>query len=119
VICLQGHIWREGFQSGELKGELFRDVPDALVRWRAQGIKTYIYSSGSREAQKNLFGHTTVGDMRPYLYGFFDTTSGPKVSGSTPMLPGLVVAVKRFVSTGGVKHGYVWLPCLCDILQLH
>jgi methylthioribulose 1-phosphate dehydratase/enolase-phosphatase E1 len=87
VSCLQGHIWREGFQSGELKGELFRDVPDALVRWRAQGIKTYIYSSGSREAQKNLFGHTTVGDMRPYLYGFFDTTSGPKVCGDSHHSP--------------------------------
>ena len=32
-----------------------------------------------REAQKNLFGHTTVGDLRPYLSAFFDTTSGPKV----------------------------------------
>jgi hypothetical protein len=28
-----------------------RDVPDALVEWRNAGIKTYIYSSGSREAQ--------------------------------------------------------------------
>jgi hypothetical protein len=26
-------------------------VPDALVEWRNAGIKTYIYSSGSREAQ--------------------------------------------------------------------
>lgn len=30
---------------------LSRDVPDALVEWRNAGIKTYIYSSGSREAQ--------------------------------------------------------------------
>lgn len=42
----------------QLKAELFRDVPDALVQWRAAGIKTYIYSSGSREAQRLLFGHT-------------------------------------------------------------
>lgn len=32
-----------------------------------------------RGAQKDLFGHTTVGDLRPYLSGFFDTNSGPKV----------------------------------------
>lgn len=66
--------------QGAIKAELFRDVPDSLVRWRSAGIKTYIYSSGSRDAQKNLFGHTTAGDMRPYLCGFFDTNVGPKVS---------------------------------------
>lgn len=47
----QGHIWAGGFARGELKGELFRDVPDALAQWRSAGIKTYIYSSGSRGAQ--------------------------------------------------------------------
>jgi len=76
---LQGHIWREGFASGQLRAELFRDVPDALATWRSQGIKTYIYSSGSRQAQRDLFAHTQVGDLRPYLSGFFDTTSGVKV----------------------------------------
>lgn len=44
----QGHIWAGGFARGELKGELFADVPDALAQWRGAGIKTYIYSSGSR-----------------------------------------------------------------------
>ena len=77
--ALQGHIWHSGFASGALKAELFRDVPDALAEWRRMGLKTYIYSSGSREAQRDLFGHTTVGDLRPYLCGFFDTASGPKV----------------------------------------
>jgi len=76
---LQGHIWREGFASGQLRADLYRDVPDALATWRSQGIKTYIYSSGSRQAQRDLFAHTQVGDLRPYLSGFFDTTSGVKV----------------------------------------
>lgn len=80
---LQGHIWRDGYASGELRCELFRDVPDALAVWRNQGIKTYIYSSGSRQAQKDLFAHTTVGDLRPYIYGFFDTTAGSKVEASS------------------------------------
>lgn len=79
MSAAQGHIWHEGFVCGELKGELFRDVPDSLVRWRAAGVKTYIYSSGSRSAQRDLFAHTQAGDLRPYLSGFFDTTSGPKV----------------------------------------
>jgi len=76
---VQGHIWTQGFSSGELKAPLFDDVPSNIVSWYRQGIKTYIYSSGSRQAQKDLFGHTTVGDLRPYLQGFFDTSSGPKV----------------------------------------
>ena len=80
-FAVQGHIWGGGFARGELKGELFADVPDALAQWRGAGIKTYIYSSGSRGAQKDLLGCTTVGDLRPYLAGFFDTTSGPKVGG--------------------------------------
>lgn len=80
---LQGHIWREGFASGQLRAELFRDVPDALVTWCSQGIKTYIYSSGSRQAQRDLFAHTEVGNLKPYLSGFFDTTSGVKVDAAS------------------------------------
>lgn len=75
---LQGHVWRRAFSSGALRAELFRDVPDALQRWRDAGVKTYIYSSGSREAQRLFFGYSTAGDLRPYLCGFFDTTSGAK-----------------------------------------
>eukprot|EP00955_Chlamydomonas_euryale_P104004 365535-Chlamydomonas_euryale.AAC.40 len=76
--ALQGHVWRTGFNKGEMTAELYRDVPDALTEMGRMGIKTYIYSSGSREAQRLFFGHTQAGDMRPYLCGFFDTTSGPK-----------------------------------------
>ncbi|XP_077226772.1 haloacid dehalogenase-like hydrolase family protein isoform X3 [Tasmannia lanceolata] len=75
---LQGHIWRTGFQSKELQGLVFEDVPEALEKWHAMGIKVYIYSSGSREAQRLLFGNTVYGDLRKYLCGFFDTTVGNK-----------------------------------------
>ncbi|KAI6690362.1 hypothetical protein NL676_027190 [Syzygium grande] len=75
---LQGHIWRTGFQNQELKGEVFEDVPVALEKWNALGIKVYIYSSGSRLAQRLLFGNANHGDLRKYLYGFFDTTVGNK-----------------------------------------
>eukprot|EP00892_Ulva_mutabilis_P005540 jgi/Ulvmu1/3358/UM156_0015.1 len=80
---LQGLIWTGGYRSGEIQGQLFSDVPDALQQMRNHGIKTYIYSSGSRRAQRDLFGHTQVGDVRPYLMGFFDTTSGPKRKASS------------------------------------
>ncbi|XP_078429261.1 haloacid dehalogenase-like hydrolase family protein [Wolffia australiana] len=75
---LQGHIWRTGFESKELLGVVFDDVPEALSKWHASGIKVYIYSSGSREAQRLLFGNTIHGDLRKFLCGFFDTTVGNK-----------------------------------------
>ena len=75
---LQGLIWHEAYRAGTIKGQLCQDVPDALQQWRDAGIKTYIYSSGSRQAQSDLFGHTTVGDLRPYIQGYFDTTCGAK-----------------------------------------
>ncbi|XP_011098293.1 probable bifunctional methylthioribulose-1-phosphate dehydratase/enolase-phosphatase E1 isoform X3 [Sesamum indicum] len=75
---LQGHIWRTGFQSNELETVIFDDVPEALEKWHSLGIKVYIYSSGSRLAQRLLFGNTNYGDLRKYLSGFFDTTVGNK-----------------------------------------
>ena len=36
---MQGHIWKTGFQSNELVGVVFDDVPEALERWHASGIK--------------------------------------------------------------------------------
>ncbi|KAG8502575.1 hypothetical protein CXB51_000036 [Gossypium anomalum] len=75
---LQGHIWRTGFENNELKGIVFDDVPEALEKWHASGVKVYIYSSGSRLAQRLLFGNTKFGDLRKYLSGFFDTAVGNK-----------------------------------------
>ncbi|XP_038899594.1 probable bifunctional methylthioribulose-1-phosphate dehydratase/enolase-phosphatase E1 1 [Benincasa hispida] len=75
---LQGHIWRTGFSGNELEGVVFDDVPEALERWHASGIKVYIYSSGSRLAQRLIFGKTNYGDLRKYLSGFFDTAVGNK-----------------------------------------
>ncbi|KAL2327636.1 hypothetical protein Fmac_021063 [Flemingia macrophylla] len=75
---LQGHIWCTGYENNELKGIVFDDVPEALERWHALGVKVYIYSSGSRLAQRLIFGHTNHGDLRKYLSGFFDTKVGNK-----------------------------------------
>ena len=77
--CWQGHIWRNGYKSGSLQCPLYPDVVPALQHWDARGVKVYIYSSGSRLAQRDLFAHTTQGDVRRHLSGYFDTASGSKV----------------------------------------
>jgi enolase-phosphatase E1 len=75
---LQGRIWAEGFARGELRGQVYPDVPPALRRWTAAGRKVAIFSSGSVLAQKLLFGHSDHGDLAPLISGYFDTTTGPK-----------------------------------------
>jgi enolase-phosphatase E1 len=74
---LQGKVWKAGFESGQLKGTLFADVPAAFERWAKNG-KVAIYSSGSVEAQELLFRHSTYGDLTPLITSYFDTRIGPK-----------------------------------------
>ena len=76
---LQGEIWRLGYQSGELKGEVFDDVPEALARWHQGGRQVAIFSSGSALAQQLLFANSTAGDLTPFISVYFDTTLGPKM----------------------------------------
>jgi len=75
---LQGKIWQQGYASGELKGEVYPDVPPALERWKRHGKKICIYSSGSVLAQMLLFGSVRTGDLTPYIASFFDTRVGTK-----------------------------------------
>jgi len=75
---LQGKIWEEGYGSGQLKSQVFPEVPGALERWHSAGLKIAIFSSGSVLAQKLLFGHTTNGNLTQFINAYFDTTTGPK-----------------------------------------
>ncbi len=75
---LQGMIWRQGYESGELKGHVYGDTPEFLRRCHDRGLRLYVYSSGSVEAQKLIFGHTAFGDLTPYFSGYFDTRVGAK-----------------------------------------
>jgi 2,3-diketo-5-methylthio-1-phosphopentane phosphatase len=79
---LQGKIWKAGFESGELKGTLFEDVPDAFRRWSAEA-RVAIYSSGSVEAQKLFFRYSTAGDLTPLIAAYFDTRTGPKMESAS------------------------------------
>ena len=76
--ALQGLAWREGYATGALRGVVYPDVPPALARWRSQGRRVFIYSSGSVLAQRLLFSTTPDGDLTSFIDGYFDTTTGPK-----------------------------------------
>ncbi len=42
---------------------MFDDVPSAFQRWKEAQTQIYIYSSGSIEAQRLLFGHSVAGNL--------------------------------------------------------
>ena len=76
---LQGLVWRKGFETGALCAPVYEDAVRALRYWHRQGLRLYVYSSGSVAAQRLLFSHTEQGDLTPLFSGYFDTTTGPKV----------------------------------------
>ena len=76
--ALQGMVWEQGYQAGQLKGHVYPDAVEALQRWHAEGYQLFVYSSGSIQAQKLIFGCSEAGDLSPLFSGYFDTTSGPK-----------------------------------------
>lgn len=80
---LQGMIWADGYKSGELTGHIYPDAVTALRAWRAAGVPLYVYSSGSVEAQRLIFGYTTLGDLTPLFNGYFDTRIGSKLEPSS------------------------------------
>lgn len=75
---LQGMVWRSGYESRALRGHVFEDVPDALARATSAQRRVAIYSSGSVQAQKLIFGHSVAGDLTRFISAYFDTTTGPK-----------------------------------------
>lgn len=76
--ALQGYIWVDGYVKEEYKGHLYPEVVEMLSAWKSQGLKLYIYSSGSVKAQKLLFSHSTEGDITHFFEGYFDTGVGGK-----------------------------------------
>ncbi len=76
--ALQGVIWERGYKNGDFTGHIYPDAVAGLRRWHAAGKKLYVYSSGSVQAQKLIFGHTPFGDLTPLFSGYFDTRVGAK-----------------------------------------
>jgi len=80
---LQGLVWRSAYESGEVKGQLFEDVGPMLKMLAEEGMSLYVYSSGSIEAQKLLFGNSSQGDLTDVFSGHFDTTTGSKTESAS------------------------------------
>lgn len=75
---LQGMIWEDGYKKGDFKGHMYEDAVRHLKKWKQAGLRLYVFSSGSVQAQKLLFAHTEYGDLTPLFSGYFDTTIGNK-----------------------------------------
>ncbi|KAJ1719078.1 enolase-phosphatase E1 [Coemansia biformis] len=76
---LQGYMWKFGYEGGQLRGAMYPDAVEAMKHWTGAGRKVYIYSSGSVEAQKLIFGYTDHGSLLEYISGYYDTKVGSKV----------------------------------------
>lgn len=76
--ALQGMVWEQGYRAGQLKGHVYPDAVEVLQRWHQEGYELFVYSSGSIQAQKLIFGCSEAGDLSGLFSGYFDTTSGPK-----------------------------------------
>ncbi|CAI4038430.1 hypothetical protein SMKI_05G0390 [Saccharomyces mikatae IFO 1815] len=80
---LQGYVWADGYESGQIKAPIYVDAIDFMKRKK----RIFIYSSGSVKAQRLLFGyvkdpkapeHDSL-DLTTYIDGYFDiNTSGKK-----------------------------------------
>lgn len=75
---LQGKIWQEGYESGELESVMYEDVANAFKRWKDSGKTIAIFSSGSVLAQKLIFKYSNGGDLTEYISDYFDTNVGSK-----------------------------------------
>lgn len=76
--ALQGLIWRDGYAARDLVAQFYPEVPAMLRYWKREGLPLFVYSSGSEEAQRGIFGHSQDGDLTPLFGGFYDTRLGPK-----------------------------------------
>ena len=102
---LQGKIWRQGYQDGSLKSQVFADVAPAFERWHTRGLSINIFSSGSILAQKLLFAHSEAGDLTPFIDDYFDTNIGKKGEAERVLLCELLA---RRLKTGRdvARHGW-------------
>jgi enolase-phosphatase E1 len=103
---IQGKIWKSSFESGQIRSHIYPDVPENWEKWKRRGIRIYIYSSGSVEAQKLLFQYSEAGDLTQWIDGYFDTTMGPKkeansyrnIAGVTQLPPEQILFLSDVVS---------------------
>ena len=67
--ALQGMLWEAGFRNGDFTGHVYDDAVRHLKGWHARGIPLYVFSSGSVQAQRLLFGYSDAGDLTRFPVG--------------------------------------------------
>ena len=95
---LQGQVWRHGYQEGHFTGHLYADAHRVLTDWFGAGVGLGVYSSGSVEAQKLLFGYSDYGDLTPLFTDHFDTRVGHKREHSSYAAISQILIERRRVS---------------------
>jgi enolase-phosphatase E1 len=75
---LQGLIWENGYVNEDFKGHIYSDVEPFFKKIKSMNTQIGIYSSGSVQAQKLIFGYSVFGDMKKYIDFYFDTKVGHK-----------------------------------------
>ena len=76
---IQGQIWKDSFESGQIRSHIYPDVPVQFKKWTDLGIRINIFSSGSIEAQRFIFKYSEFGDLSGFIHSYFDTSTGPKL----------------------------------------
>lgn len=76
---IQGKIWKEGYEAGAFKAEVYPDFAPTLKVWKAAGLRVFTFSSSSELAQKLWLSSAGEGDIEGLFDGFFDTRVGQKI----------------------------------------
>ena len=105
---LQGFIWEHGYTSGDFTGHLYEDAHHYLKKWKDQGLRLAVYSSGSEYAQKLLLGYSDYGDLTPWFDAYFDTRVGAKRE---------VQAYQNILKALGLEENTDQVLFLSDIVQ--
>jgi len=82
IKSLQGLIYKNGYDNGDLKAEIFEDVKNFISTY-SQTKKMAIYSTGSIDSQKMLFANTTQGDLSDFIHNYFDQSLGLKTDSAS------------------------------------
>ena len=73
VVSLCHLVWTHGFESGDLKGHVYNDVPAALRNWRRNSVKIFTISVLSLEMQELTFVRSQFGNLNQFIEGYFST----------------------------------------------
>jgi 2,3-diketo-5-methylthio-1-phosphopentane phosphatase len=73
ITALCWLVWTDGFRKGELHGDVFPDVPEALQNWHSAGIKICTVSAMISLGQQLLFTCSNYGNLDCLMDGYLCT----------------------------------------------